>query len=94
MAVESLAGARDGASLHRAGEVYVVTAREGANQPSIPRLNPQALRNAPPYFGTGLAQVFQVEAERPLIITRKSFLECDAEFNPLGKFGASFSRHL
>jgi len=66
-------------------------ARDQAHPPSIPRLDPEVLRGAPPYFGTGPACVVQVEAERPLLVMRKSFLEWDAEFNPLGTFGASFS---
>ena len=65
-----------------------------ANRPLIPRLSPEVLRNAPPYFGTAPAHTVHVEAERPVVISRPSFLEWDPEFNPLGKFGASFSSHL
>jgi len=62
-------------------------------RPGIPpRLNPLALRKSLPYFGSESDSVKPAKPESAIVTVRKSFWECDAEYNPLGKFGASFSR--
>ena len=57
----------------------------------VPRLNPLMLRRARAYFVSESDSVESIRLERT-IPRRKSIRECDAEYNPLGKFGASFSR--
>jgi len=59
-------------------------------RPAAPRLNPVKLRRLPPYFGSEYVKLASIETYT--VAVRKSFLECDAEYNPLGKFGASWSR--
>ena len=54
-------------------------------RPACPRLNPQALQKMQPYFGASHDPV----GSAPPIVRRKSFWECEADYNPLGKFGAS-----
>lgn len=67
-----------------------------ANHSSCPRLNPRELRNRGRYFGTTPSAVYVLksEAEKPTLLAQKTFWECDAEYNPLGKFGASASSRL
>jgi hypothetical protein len=67
-----------------------------ANHSLCPKLNPRELRSTGPYFGTGPSAVYVLtaEAERPTLLARKTFWECEAEYNPLGKFGASASSRL
>jgi hypothetical protein len=69
---------------------------EGSNRPVCPRLSPQALRSAGPYFGaagSNAADMPCAEAGPRTRVVRKSFWECEAEYNPLGQFGASWSSH-
>jgi hypothetical protein len=64
-----------------------------AQKPGIVlRLNPFMLRESAPYFGSESETVRLARLESDTVAVRKSFWECDAEYNPLGKFGASWSR--
>ena len=65
----------------------MVTTNDDAGRPPIRRLNPQALREMGPYFGA-------IPPENPPMATSISFWECEAKYNPLGKFGASSSGPL
>jgi hypothetical protein len=58
----------------------------------FPRSSPHALRESEPYFGSDADVGKFGRLEREAAPGRKSFWECDAEYNPLGKFGASWSR--
>jgi len=58
----------------------------------LPRLNPLTLRKSLPYFGSESGPVRLEKLESVTVAVRRPFRECDAEYNPLGKFGASFSR--
>ena len=58
----------------------------------VPRLNPLTLRKLGPYFGSESDSVKLARFESVTVAVRKSFWESDVEYNPLGKFGASWSR--
>jgi hypothetical protein len=58
----------------------------------VRRLNPVTLRESTPYFDHESDAVKLARLEDATIAVRKSFRECDAEYNPLGQFGASSSR--
>jgi hypothetical protein len=68
--------------------------RGNPNPPPIPRLNPQVLQAARPYFGTDPNAAYVIQPEMPTVVTRIPFWECEAQYNPLGRFAASFSRYL
>ena len=56
------------------------------------RFNPFALREAAPCFGPESDFVKLASLASATVATRRSFWKCEAEYNPLGKFGASQSR--
>jgi hypothetical protein len=64
------------------------------NRPFGPRLDPAALRKARPCLDAEGAGAQPSGSDGPLLVARKSFWECEAEYNPLGQFGAPFSRRL
>ena len=57
-----------------------------ANRAVCPRLNPRDLRSAGRYFAS------DSEPESVPGVAARTFWECEAEYNPLGQFGASFRR--
>ena len=59
---------------------------------AVPRLNPPVLRESAPYFGPDSDAVKLTALEDDTIAVRQCFWDFDAEYNPLGQFGASFSR--
>lgn len=69
---------------------------DAEDRPTCPRLDPQALRNMGPYIDTGPDSVDArlAESESLKLVTRRSFWECEADYNPLGQFGAAWSRPL
>jgi len=71
----------------------MATSTEETSRPAFPRLNPEALRGMGPYFGPSPNSVgldFAAPESLP-VVCRRSFWECEADYNPLGKFGASSS---
>ena len=66
------------------------------NRPACPRLNPEALRRMGPYIDPEPNSVAAdiAASERPKLLTRKSFCECSADYNPLGKFGVAWTGHF
>ena len=56
-----------------------------ARRAVCPRLSPRELRSAGRYFASDPESIRVVAA---------TFWECEADYNPLGQFGASFSSDL
>jgi len=54
-------------------------------RPTCPRPDPLALQKMRPYFEASQDPA----GSSPPIVRRRSFWECEAAHNPLGKFGAS-----
>ena len=61
------------------------------DRPTCPRLNPQRLHNLGPYFDIA---VDLTASESEKLVTRRSFWKCEADYNPLGKFGVAWSHTL